>query len=122
MVSSEACEEAPGGDDCSDILQRWSMSAAVTQQKRSEQSDCEEDFLCPTVCDCKQDDCACKDLCRRFVFCEWCRSWQHQCCAQRAVGYQQDPLHGRPRVTAKGFYDTTQEYMCFQCVRAKMVA
>jgi hypothetical protein len=108
-------EVAPRGDEQSDVVRRWHENSAVAEECRIEQTalggDCEDDYLCPTICNCGEDICECK--CRRFVFCEWCRSWQHQCCAQQAVGYRADSSHQR---TTKGFYDATLEYQCYQCL------
>lgn len=111
------CEVAPRGDFRSNIMERWLENVAVAEKHRSElpQTDdfldyLEEEYLCPTVCECGEQNCECN--CRRFLFCEWCRSWQHQCCAKKHVGYRADTQHN---IITRGYYDAMIEYRCHKC-------
>ena len=109
------CVEAPGGNERSDVLRRWIDHKSVADKNRLAQPDCEEDFLYPTKCGCLQETCSCN--CRKFVFCEFCRSWQHQCCAQIAVGYRPQAVQNK---TTKGMYDSALEYLCWQCIKTAL--
>jgi len=104
------CEVAPRGDGVSNIMERWLANSAIAERNRVLMPETEDDYLCPTICDCGLDFCECK--CRRFLFCEWCRSWQHQCCAKKNVNYRADSQHN---IITRGFYDATVEYRCVKC-------